>query len=654
MRGTVVMATYNAAGVDRAGAGRARGGGVDPAPRRHRARRAARRRRLARRHRWPSPGARRNASVCRLDVIAGPGRIRGAALLAGFRHVLDAMRRRFIVTLDPDGRHDARQITDLVRMFLARRSGLTIGSRWVQRRLVARARRRSRALASRARQRARSAQHRLACARARRDDVVLGRSTPTSLRTVLDDGMQLEPGTRSTRRSSRSPRPTGSASTRCRSSFRPRYSGVAASRSRRRSSSTAASPRPPARPSRSGPRCAPTRRRGRAGRDRMRRPAGHAPARRSAPTSSWSGWRGRPLLRLDRRRDRAASRAIGSSRSAPASARVSLSAAWSACPDAEMTALEPAANLLRRARQRAPMRHPEITDAATARRPSCCTSDLAPTFDSVVYVNVLEHILDDAASSAPPTSCSCQAARWPSSCPPCPGSTAARLQVRAPPPLRPRRRCAATVDGGRVRAGRPAVPGRARRRPVLRDVPAARRQVAGPVSSAGYDRVIVPSAAPCSGSCPIRRSARTCSPSPASAERPRHRIKCRDRPDGRRRRPLGRSRTSYGSPSMRSASSCCWSSPTCWRSTTRYSIVDGSGSRYVVVVAPVRRHERVRPVVDLLAVGQVRQQPVRRRDRQRRRARCRRPPRATLGRGLFADPHRRSRCRSATATTPRW
>ena len=41
-------------------------------------------------------------------------------------------RRDFFVTLDPDGHHDARQITDLVRAFVARRSGVTIGSRWVR------------------------------------------------------------------------------------------------------------------------------------------------------------------------------------------------------------------------------------------------------------------------------------------------------------------------------------------------------------------------------------------------------------------------------------------------------------------------------------------------------------------------------------------
>ncbi|MGH8919593.1 MAG: glycosyltransferase, partial [Actinomycetes bacterium] len=67
-----------------------------------------------------------------LDVIDGPSRSPGSALLEAFRHILATGEAEFIVTLDPDGRHDARQITDLVRMFIARRSGLTIGSRWVR------------------------------------------------------------------------------------------------------------------------------------------------------------------------------------------------------------------------------------------------------------------------------------------------------------------------------------------------------------------------------------------------------------------------------------------------------------------------------------------------------------------------------------------
>ena len=52
-------------------------------------------------------------------------------LMAGFQ---DALKDGVdvIVTLDADGQHDARQIPDLVRSHLARGSGLTIGSRWTR------------------------------------------------------------------------------------------------------------------------------------------------------------------------------------------------------------------------------------------------------------------------------------------------------------------------------------------------------------------------------------------------------------------------------------------------------------------------------------------------------------------------------------------
>ncbi len=38
----------------------------------------------------------------------------------------------FLVTLDAEGHHDARQLPDLVRAHLARGSGITIGSRWAR------------------------------------------------------------------------------------------------------------------------------------------------------------------------------------------------------------------------------------------------------------------------------------------------------------------------------------------------------------------------------------------------------------------------------------------------------------------------------------------------------------------------------------------
>jgi len=68
----------------------------------------------------------------KLEVLNRVDRALGGSQLAGFTHLLRRGDRDFFVTLDPDGHHDARQITDLVRVFVARRSGVTIGSRWVR------------------------------------------------------------------------------------------------------------------------------------------------------------------------------------------------------------------------------------------------------------------------------------------------------------------------------------------------------------------------------------------------------------------------------------------------------------------------------------------------------------------------------------------
>src|SRR5215207_11487785 len=48
-----------------------------------------------------------------------------------FDHVLAHAPPDFVVTLDAAGHHDARQLPDLVRSFVERGSGVTIGSRWV-------------------------------------------------------------------------------------------------------------------------------------------------------------------------------------------------------------------------------------------------------------------------------------------------------------------------------------------------------------------------------------------------------------------------------------------------------------------------------------------------------------------------------------------
>ena len=66
-----------------------------------------------------------------LDLLPADAGNFATALLAGFRSALDD-RVDAIVSLDADGQHDARQIPDLVRSHVARGSGLTIGSRWTR------------------------------------------------------------------------------------------------------------------------------------------------------------------------------------------------------------------------------------------------------------------------------------------------------------------------------------------------------------------------------------------------------------------------------------------------------------------------------------------------------------------------------------------
>jgi 2-polyprenyl-3-methyl-5-hydroxy-6-metoxy-1,4-benzoquinol methylase len=68
----------------------------------------------------------------KIEILTGSHLGLGGSQLAGFEHLLNTADRDFFVTLDPDGHHDARQITDVVRTFVASRSGVTIGSRWVR------------------------------------------------------------------------------------------------------------------------------------------------------------------------------------------------------------------------------------------------------------------------------------------------------------------------------------------------------------------------------------------------------------------------------------------------------------------------------------------------------------------------------------------
>ncbi len=64
-----------------------------------------------------------------LEILSGNKAGLGQAVLRGFAHgLLDAPD--FFVTLDADGQHDARQMPDLIRAYLASDADIMIGSRW--------------------------------------------------------------------------------------------------------------------------------------------------------------------------------------------------------------------------------------------------------------------------------------------------------------------------------------------------------------------------------------------------------------------------------------------------------------------------------------------------------------------------------------------
>jgi 2-polyprenyl-3-methyl-5-hydroxy-6-metoxy-1,4-benzoquinol methylase len=67
-----------------------------------------------------------------LDVIQASGADAWTTQRDGFAHALKQGAPEFVVTLDPAGHHDARQLPDLIRSFRAKGSGLTIGSRWLR------------------------------------------------------------------------------------------------------------------------------------------------------------------------------------------------------------------------------------------------------------------------------------------------------------------------------------------------------------------------------------------------------------------------------------------------------------------------------------------------------------------------------------------
>ena len=66
------------------------------------------------------------------SVIEGPNMGLGAAILSGFQFALSNEKIDFVVNLDADGQHDARQMPDLVRAHFATSSSITIGSRWTK------------------------------------------------------------------------------------------------------------------------------------------------------------------------------------------------------------------------------------------------------------------------------------------------------------------------------------------------------------------------------------------------------------------------------------------------------------------------------------------------------------------------------------------
>lgn len=68
----------------------------------------------------------------KLTALSGPRSGLGAAILSGFEIALSDPLIEFVVNLDADGQHDARQIGDLLRAYLTTGAGITIGSRWTR------------------------------------------------------------------------------------------------------------------------------------------------------------------------------------------------------------------------------------------------------------------------------------------------------------------------------------------------------------------------------------------------------------------------------------------------------------------------------------------------------------------------------------------
>ena len=67
-----------------------------------------------------------------LEVIPGPATGPGNAYVEGFRRVVDAGRADLVATLDATGRHDPTQIPHLIDRLVTRDLDVVIGSRWVR------------------------------------------------------------------------------------------------------------------------------------------------------------------------------------------------------------------------------------------------------------------------------------------------------------------------------------------------------------------------------------------------------------------------------------------------------------------------------------------------------------------------------------------
>jgi 2-polyprenyl-3-methyl-5-hydroxy-6-metoxy-1,4-benzoquinol methylase len=67
-----------------------------------------------------------------LGVVSGPTSGPGPAFIEGFSHVLDAGRADLVATLDATGRHDATQLPHLIDRLVAGNLDVAIGSRWAR------------------------------------------------------------------------------------------------------------------------------------------------------------------------------------------------------------------------------------------------------------------------------------------------------------------------------------------------------------------------------------------------------------------------------------------------------------------------------------------------------------------------------------------